>query len=425
MVSVWSAVTPPGPACEVLQGTVDADVVVIGGGFTGLSTALNLRKQGVDVAVLEAAEPGYGGSGRNNGQVIPTLSRPDPDELESRFGEAGERLVHLIRDCASILFDTVREHNIQAEAEQTGWFQPVHSPGRIKIAERRVRQWGERGADVELLDRDATRALTGSDAWHGAFLNRTGGHVNPLALARGLAQTVLDLGGRIYVRSPALHFQRQDNRWVVNTASGQVRARALVLASNAYTGEFAPGLAPNVAREVVPVLSWQMATRPLTEAERAAVIPGRHAVSDTHRELYFFRPDARNRLITGGNMLLPYNRVERLKHYVGERLQRLWPALGPISFDYVWNGYVGMTNDFTPRFHRLGPDAWAWAGCNGRAVGLSMALGREFAKAVTGAAENELAFPLSDPKPLPFHSVARRVAPLMLVQYRRLDKQEI
>src|SRR5690606_35773889 len=89
MGSVWSAVTPPGPACEVLQGTVDADVVVMGGGFTGLWTALNLRRRGVDVAVLEAAEPGYGGSGRNNGQVIPTLSRPDPDELESRFGEAG------------------------------------------------------------------------------------------------------------------------------------------------------------------------------------------------------------------------------------------------------------------------------------------------------------------------------------------------
>lgn len=425
MVSIWSAVSAPGPSCPVLQGTVTTDVVVIGGGFTGLSTALNLRKQGVDVTVLEAAEPGWGGSGRNNGQVIPTLTRPDPDDIESRFGEAGERFVHLIRDCASILFDTIREHNIQAEAEQTGWFQPVHTPGRIKIAERRFRQWGDRGAPVELLDRSAVQRLTGSDAWHGGFLNPTGGHINPLALARGLAQTVLDLGGTIYAGSPALRFSRQNDKWVVDTPGGQVQARALVLASNAYTGEFSPELAPRVARQVVPVLSWQMATRPLTDTERESVIPGRHAVSDTHGELYFFRPDARNRLITGGNMLLPYNRVERLQRYVGARLQRLWPALGPVTFDYVWNGYVGMTNDFTPRFHRLGPDAWGWAGCNGRAVGLAVALGREFAKAVTGAPEQELAFPLTEPRPLPLHGVARRVAPLMLLRYRQLDKQEI
>src|SRR5246127_1205138 len=130
--SLWAAVTPPGPALPHLTGTAEADVVIIGAGFTGLSAALHLREAGIDVAVIEAAEPGWGASGRNNGQVIPTLSRPDPDDIVARHGAAGERFVGMLRDSANSLFDLARRYQIQAEQEQTGWIQPVHSPGRIK-----------------------------------------------------------------------------------------------------------------------------------------------------------------------------------------------------------------------------------------------------------------------------------------------------
>ncbi len=423
--SIWAAVTPQGPECPSLQGSAKADDVVVGGGFTGLSTALHLRQAGIDVAVLEAAEPGWGGSGRNNGQVIPTLSRPDPDDIESAYGEAGERLVHLIRDCASILFDVVREHNIDAEAEQTGWVQPVHSPGRIKIAERRFKQWSARGADVELLDQAATQAMTGSQAWYGGFWNRTGGHINPLALARGLAKTCIQNGATLYTHSPVQRFERQGDYWVVHTANGQLQARSLILATNAYTSHFSADLAPKVARQIVPAVSWQMATKPLSQSIREQVIPGRQAVSDTHGELYFARFDARNRLITGGNLLMTFNADERLKRYVGDRVKRLWPQIDSVEFDYVWNGNVGMTADFLPRFHQLGPNAWTWAGCNGRAVGLAVAIGKEFAKAVQGTPENELALPFSKPRPLPMHGLVARVAPWMLLHYRRLDRAEI
>ncbi len=151
--SLWAAVTPQGPELPQLEGTAEADVVIIGAGFTGLSAALHLREAGVDVAVVEAAEPGWGASGRNNGQVIPTLSRPDPDDIVAKHGAAGERFVAMLRDSANALFDLARRYQIQAEQEQTGWIQPVHSPGRIEIAERRVRQWSARGASVELLSR--------------------------------------------------------------------------------------------------------------------------------------------------------------------------------------------------------------------------------------------------------------------------------
>ena len=423
--SLWAAVTPAGPELPELAGAQEADVVVIGGGFTGLSTALHLRDAGLDVAVVEAMEPGWGASGRNNGQVIPTLSRPDPEDIIAKHGAAGERFVALLRDSASILFDLTRRYNIPAEQEQTGWVQPVHSPGRIKIAERRVRQWSKFGAPVELLSRDQVRDMLGSDAWFGGFSNRSGGHINPLALSRGLAGVVVEKGARIFARSPATSIARRDGKWLVKTALGQISGKALVVATNAYSDEFSKSLIPDLAREVVPVLSWQMATQPLSDNVRKTIIPGRQAMSDTHGELYFARYDARNRLVTGGAVIGPGNKAERIKARVTERLQRLWPQIGDVSFDYVWNGYVGMTTDFLPRMHRLGPDAYGWTGCNGRAVALSIALGGELAKAVHGAAERDLALPFTEPMPIPAQSLLRRLAPLMLLVYRRRDAREM
>ena len=423
--SLWAAVTSAGPDLPELVGTTEADVIVVGGGFTGLSTALYLREAGVDVAIVEAMEPGWGASGRNNGQVIPTLSRPDPEDIIGKHGAAGERFVNLLRDCASTLFEVARRYQIQAEQEQAGWVQPVHSPGRIKIAERRVWQWSKFGAAVEMLSRDQTRQMLGSEAWFGGFWNKTGGHINPLALARGLARVVLEQGGRIYARSPAISFERRNDRWIVRTEKGEISGRALVLATNAYTGEFSKSLMPDIAHEVMPVLSWQMATQPLSDEARKTVIPGRQAMSDTHGELYFARYDARNRLVTGGAVIGPGNKPERLRARVAERLQRLWPQIGRIEFDYVWNGYVGMTTDFFPRIHRLGPDAYGWTGCNGRAVALAIALGDELSKAVRGVAEKDLALPFSDPVPIVAHGLLRHIAPLMLLVYRRRDAREI
>ena len=251
--SLWAAVTPPGPHLPGLIGTTEADVVVIGGGFTGLSTALHLREAGVDVAIVEAMEPGWGASGRNNGQVIPTLSRPDPEDIIAKHGAAGERFVALLRDSASVLFDIAWRYQIQAEQEQTGWVQPVHSPGRLKIAERRVRQWLKFGASVELLSRDETRRMLGSEAWFGGFWNRSGGHINPLALSRGLTRVVLERGGRIYARTPAISVERWNDRWMVRTEKGEISGRVLIVATNAYTGEFSKSLMPAMVREVVPV----------------------------------------------------------------------------------------------------------------------------------------------------------------------------
>ena len=431
--SLWAATAPAGPVLSPLTADETADVVVIGAGFTGLSTAIHLREMGVGVTVVEAVEPGWGASGRNNGQVIPTLAGHDPSGMTARHGAAGERFNAVLRDAAQHLFDTVRKYDIPAEAEQAGWVQPVHSPGRFKIAEKRVKEWSALGAPVELLDREQMAQMLGSDAWFGGFWNRTGGHVNPLALARGLAEVALRLGAVIRSRSPVQSYARLGDAWVVKTEKGSVTAKALVLATNAYTGEFSDTLNPAIAREVIPVLSWQMATKPISDNIAKTIIPDRQAMSDTHRELYFCRWDARNRLVTGGAAMFPGAGGDNLKPYLADRLRKLWPQIGDVEFDYVWSGYVGMTPDNLlkpqvagfPRFHRLGPNGYAWAGCNGRAVALSISLGRELAKVTQGVPESDLGLPFSEPTPQPFQPILRRIAPFALPLYRRLDAQEI
>lgn len=431
--SLWAATAPAGPVLQPLKGEETADVVVIGAGFGGLSTAIHLREAGVSVIVVEAAEPGWGASGRNNGQVIPTLSGHDPSAMVKRHGAAGERFNLMLRDSAQYLFDLVRRYDIPAEAEQAGWVQPAHSPGRFKIAQRRAAEWQAIGAPVELLDKAAMSSLLGSDAWFGGISNPTGGHINPLALARGMAEVALKLGARIVVRSPVIATSREGDHWVARTANGQVKAKAMVLATNAYTGEFSDQLAPQVAHEVIPVLSWQMATRPISDNVAKTIIPDRQAMSDTHRELYFCRWDARNRLVTGGAAIVPGAGGANLKPYLAERLKRLWPQIGDVEFDYVWSGYVGMTPDTMlhplvpgfPRIHRMGPDYYAWTGCNGRGVALSVSLGRELAKAVRGHSIDDLALPLSEPRTQPVQPLLRRIARFALPLYRRLDAREV
>ena len=173
-----------------------------------------------------------------------------------------------------------------------------------------------------------------------------------------------------------------------------------MVATNAYSGEFSKSLVPDIAHEVMPVLSWQMATQPLSDNVRKTIIPGRQAMSDTHGELYFARYDARNRLVTGGAVIGPGNKAERIKARVDRAAAAAVAADRRGPFDYVWNGYVGMTTDFLPRIHRLGPDAYGWTGCNGRAVALSIPLGDELAKAVRGVPESELALPFTEPVPI-------------------------
>lgn len=422
--SIWAATAPERVPSAPIKADAEADFVIVGGGFTGLSAALHLAKRGKRVILLEAKAVGWGASGRNNGQVIPTMTAAEPDAIAARYGDAGTRFAKLIGNSADILFSIIRDENIHAEAEQTGWFQPAHSPGRVKLSQSRVEAWKRFGFPTQYLDSTATSKLLGSDFWYGGMFNPTGGHINPLALARGLAAAAERHGAIIHEQSPVTSFERTGDHWIVRVGNATVRAKGFLLATNAYTGELRESLAPRLARSIVPVLSWQMATAPLSDTLRATILSGRQAVSDTRGDLRFFRYDARNRLITGGVVMGDYNVAERVKRKAARNMAEAFPALGEPEITHVWSGYIGMTWDRFPRMHQLGTNGWAWIGCNGRGVALGTALGREFARALDGEPLQELALPISDPAPLPFHKIARKIAPFYLAWLRRKDKTE-
>lgn len=325
--------------------------------------------------MIEAESIGFGGSDRNNGQVIPTLAAVEPDAMIARHGEVGERFIDLVRDSASALFDLIREHEIDCDAEQTGWFQPSHSVDYLRLSKSRVKAWQRFGAPAQMLDAAQAKALLGLSLWHGGMLNPTGGHVNPLKLVQGLAQVCEAAGVIIHENTPAKSIIRNGEGWQIKTPHGVLNADAILLATNAYTDD----VAPLIKRSIVPIIAWQLATLPLTDAQRETVIPERQAISDTRGDLWYFRYDAQNRLVTGSSLMIRVNAKPRLSQSVAKRLETAFPQLGKVEFTHVWSGKVGITRDFYPRFHQLGPNYWGFTGYNGRGLALTIPVGREMA----------------------------------------------
>src|SRR2546423_5593277 len=185
--SLWASTARPAPETPPLDASRQADVAIVGAGYSGLAAALQLAEAGVSVVVLESGEPGWGASGRNGGQVIPGL-KFDPDELVAMFGpDAGEHLVRVAGAAPDTVFDLIGRHGIDCDARRCGWIQPAFAAADLDLIARRAEQWQRRGAPVEVLDRDTTRRLVGSPIYHGGWIDRRAGSVQPLRYARGLA----------------------------------------------------------------------------------------------------------------------------------------------------------------------------------------------------------------------------------------------
>jgi glycine/D-amino acid oxidase-like deaminating enzyme len=412
--SLWYATAAPAPATVPLAEAATADVVVVGAGYTGLSCALHLAEAGAQVIVLEAGEIGEGASGRNNGQVIPTLSRAEPTELDEGFAQ-------LVCDSASFTFELIRKHGMECEAVQNGWVQPAHTPGRLRLTERRAREWGLLGAPVEMLDRDGVERITGSRFWHGGWVNKTGGKLNPLAYCRALARCAMEAGAVVHTESRAQRLERAGPRWRVVCERGSVSAERVVIATHATT----QGVWPGLAQSLFPVRSYQMATRPIAEDLRKDVLPFDHACSDTQGDLHFFRWDAHGRLVTGGALALSRNWEARQRERIGRRVSSVFPRIGVPVFDYLWFGNVGITLDRLPHVHELGPGVLTWVGCNGRGVALATSIGAQFAQACLGTPLSQLPLPVTPLSPVFGHAIGKHLRGFGILYYRYRDAKEI
>ena len=380
---LWEASAPPAPPTAALRERIAVDVAVIGAGYTGLSAALHLAEAGRSVAVLDAAEIGFGASGRNVGLVNAGMWVL-PDELPKRLGATyGARLLQTLGDAPSVVFDLVARHDIDCEAVRHGTLHCAVGASGLAGLRMRAAQWQRLGAPVRLLDAAETAARTGASAYAGSLLDLRAGTIQPLAYARGLARAALAAGAAIHTASPVAAVDDLGSSWRLEVeGGGRVEAGTVIVATNAYTLPAGPW--STLASELVRMPYFNMATRPLPEDLRQAILPGREGAWDTRTILSSFRLDDAGRLVFGsiGALRSPGHAAHR--GWGRRALARLFPALGHVDFDHEWYGWIGTTADALPRFHQLARNVVSFSGYNGRGIGTGTVFGRELARLVLG-----------------------------------------
>lgn len=399
---LWERSAPAAPPTAPLGAEVRAEVVVIGGGYTGLSTALHLAERGSDVVLLEAVQIGFGGAGRNVGLVNAGMWVM-PDDLVRTLGpEAGERLIGFLGDGPAQVWDLIARHGIDCEANPVGTLHVAVGQAGLDELTARHRQWARRGAPVELLDRDATAARLASDRYQGALLDRRAGTIQPLAYARGLARAAMGQGARIFTGSPATGLQAQGGGWRVSTPHGSVVARQVVFATDAYTRH----LMPQLRTQQVFLPYFNMATAPLSDNLARTILPGREGVWDTREVLSSFRFDRQNRLVFGSVGALRNTGTAIHGAWARRALEKIYPQLGEVSFESAWHGTIGMTRDNLPRFHKLADGVVSFCGYNGRGIAPGTAFGRFLAGWLRGEAfDADLPLRPSQPHPVALRSL--------------------
>jgi len=413
--SLWRATAPHASATVELGDRVDADVAIVGAGYTGLACAIALAEAGRSVVVLEAHEIGHGASGRNGGQVIPGLKQ-DPDELIARYGrEHGEGLVRLAGGAADRVFALIAKHGIDCGARQCGWIQPAHSAAAARTVVARARQWAARRAPVELLAGQRLTLLLGTDVYRAGWLDRRGGAVQPLAYARGLARAALKLGARVHTGSPVVEIVHHNDEWAAVTPRGQVRARQLVLATDAYSGPLWPELVTNQ----MIVTSVQTATEPLPDAIRHTILPGGTVASDTRKLLYYFRLDADGRFVIGGRGSVTDKVSPRVYAALRRVATRIYPSLAGVPWPYRWYGRVGITRDWLPHLAELAPGVWTVLGYCGRGVAMATTMGLVLGDMLSGG--HKFAYPPAALRPIPLHALRQPVLQAGIAYYRLRD----
>ena len=377
-----ASVTRP-PLSPPLEGETRADVCVVGGGYAGLSCALELARRGRKVALLESETVGWGASGRNGGQFIHGFSRSDLAKPAAMAGVGEKTLFGFSLAAIDLLRARVKEHNIDCDLRQGYMLAAVKERHRKELDEYHHWLRGV-GCENELLDAADTRAIVASRCYCGAVLDKNSGHLHPLKYLLGLAQAARDAGVDIYEQSRATGYEKRNGKMIVQTKSGSVSCAQAVLAANAYQGEFIPQL----RSRVMPVGSYIGATRPLGEESARKLIANGASVCDMRFVLDYYRISADWRLLFGGRVSYTNLGAESpgLRASLRRRIAHVFPQMAEEELEYFWGGSVAITISRFPDIGRYGD--WYYAqGFSGHGLALSGFAGAIIARAMMGDAE--------------------------------------
>ena len=381
--SYYAASANPHPRHSDLVGEVEADVCVVGGGFTGVSAALHLAERGYQVVLVEAARIGWGASGRNGGQLGTGL-RKDVIELEPRLGRDRTRVLwDMAAEAMEIISQRIHRHAIRCDYRRGNLLAATRErflPELAAEAELVSTHYGYQG--YRLLDQTQMREAVASEQYCGGRMDSGGGHLHPLNFVLGMAEAALAAGVHIYENSLV---ERVD--WtstpLVKTSRGQVRSRYVLLCGNAYLGD----VEPRISNKIMPIANHVLATEPLGEERARELIRDDCCVCATKFVVDYYRFSADHRLLFGGGETYSFEEPANIKEFVRRYMIDVFPQLQDARIDYAWSGLLAVTRDRLPHFGRLGSTGFFVQGFSGSGVALTQLAGRLMAEAVAGSAE--------------------------------------
>ena len=355
-----------------------ADLLIVGGGFTGCSAALEAVKQGASVVLIECEKIGFGGSGRNVGLVNAGLWLP-PKKINSILGKKqGEELISSLGSAPDLVYSIIDENEIDCDPKRNGTLHCAHSEKGMKCLIERLKQGQEYGEPLALFDKSETQNRIGSSKFFGSLHDPRAGTIQPLAYCRGLARKAKELGAKIYEKSKVAHIKRQNGMWHANVKNVVIKSKYLLLAMNAYqdlgkeqnTGKFST------------VYYSQFATRPLNSNEMSTILPNKEGCWDTATIMSSFRVDEAGRLIIGtmGNSEGFGKKIH--SNWANKKLRDLFPFLPELEFNYRWSGKIAMTKDHIPKIVNFKKNALSCFGYSGRGIAPGTLFGKACATAL-------------------------------------------
>jgi gamma-glutamylputrescine oxidase len=381
-LSWYRATALASPEYPQLVGDHQADVCIIGAGYTGLSAALELAKAGYKVVVLEAVTVGYGGSGRNGGQICTGFS-PGQAKVEAQVGkEDAQKCFDMAEEAKALIEDRIAEYNIDCDLTW-GYLHVASKPRKVRDLHEMQEEWARYGyLDHHLLTKAEVEEKIGTTVYHGGLREGRAGHFHPLNYCIGLGWAAKRAGATIFEHSRVIRCETEGapKTW---TDMGSVAAKFMIIACDAYVNR----LVDKLYYAMMPVTSFVVATEKLGPNRVKSLIRDNEAVADTNWVLDYFRRSRDDRLLFGGrasySTLEPANLAANMK----KRLVRIFPQLEEVAIEYSWGGYIGITYNRLPDMGRIGKSAFYAHGYSGQGVALANLYGKLMAEAIRGQAE--------------------------------------
>jgi gamma-glutamylputrescine oxidase len=395
------------PQYPSLDGDKSVDILIIGGGFTGLSAAYHLASKGVSVTLLEQHCFGDGASGRNGGQ-LGTGQRAWVEEMEPELGfERTKVLFDIAEEAKAHLLNFSKTQNIDIDF-RPGQLSVIHKPSYIKDYQGHPEAMARYGyTHLTYMDAKETAERIGSTRYLGGLRDTGTGHIHPLKLLVGTAKTAKSAGAQLFEKTKVTNLSTNGGKVIATAATGTITAKKALIALNAYGGN----LEPVSASHIMPIGSFIGATEPLPAD--TPVIPGGESADDSRFVVRYFRKTADNRLLFGGREVYSANSPAEIESGVRRQVTEVYPQLADVKFTHAWGGYVGITLPRKPFVREVMPNVTSIGGFSGHGVMLSNYTGRLYAESVTGNFDGLR--PFKDLKILPFPGGRRFRAPLLFL----------